>query len=156
MHECPNCKNQFHQPLVCTTCGAERLHDETLRVLTAQVQALQAQVETARQVLTEVAIQWSCNEPYATRLMNETIALLQPGSNVVGKIKAEEILRVYPHGVPELNRIATLTDKLEAAEKDAARYQYAQKYLFVGIVGPEGGQTVWLDEQIDAAIKKQY
>jgi hypothetical protein len=30
-HKCPDCKNQFVQPFVCTTCGAQKLYDETVR-----------------------------------------------------------------------------------------------------------------------------
>lgn len=37
MNTCPSCHNQFHQPFVCTTCGAEKLYDATTRTLTAKV-----------------------------------------------------------------------------------------------------------------------
>jgi hypothetical protein len=30
MNRCPDCKNEFLQPFVCTTCGAEKLYDATL------------------------------------------------------------------------------------------------------------------------------
>ena len=62
---------------------------------------------------------------------------------------------VFDHIIRQQEEIERITAKLEAAEKDAARYQYAQKYLFIGIVGPEGGQTSWFDKQIDTAIKGQ-
>ena len=42
---CPSCKNTFLQPFVCTTCGAEKLYDETLRI--AQQRAEQAEAELA-------------------------------------------------------------------------------------------------------------
>ena len=29
-HQCPACGNQFAQPFVCTSCGAQRLHDATV------------------------------------------------------------------------------------------------------------------------------
>jgi hypothetical protein len=37
MSICPSCNNQFVQPFVCTTCGAEKLHNETMRVLEQQL-----------------------------------------------------------------------------------------------------------------------
>ena len=37
MSQCPSCKNEFVQPFVCATCGAEKLYDATLK--TAQDQA---------------------------------------------------------------------------------------------------------------------
>jgi len=37
MSECLSCKNEFVQPFVCATCGAEKLYDATLK--TAQDQA---------------------------------------------------------------------------------------------------------------------
>jgi hypothetical protein len=33
MSQCPSCHNEFHQPFVCTTCGAEKLRNETMRVM---------------------------------------------------------------------------------------------------------------------------
>lgn len=30
-HVCPTCRCQFVQPFVCTTCGAEKLYDATVR-----------------------------------------------------------------------------------------------------------------------------
>jgi hypothetical protein len=30
-HICPDCKCQFVQPFKCTTCGAEKLYDATVR-----------------------------------------------------------------------------------------------------------------------------
>lgn len=31
LHVCPDCRNQFVQPFKCTTCGAQKLYDATLR-----------------------------------------------------------------------------------------------------------------------------
>jgi hypothetical protein len=33
---CPSCHCSFHQDFVCTTCGAEKLYDATLRALQAE------------------------------------------------------------------------------------------------------------------------
>jgi hypothetical protein len=30
LHVCPDCKCQFVQPFVCTTCGAQKLYDVTV------------------------------------------------------------------------------------------------------------------------------
>ena len=45
MSECPSCKNEFVQPFVCATCGAEKLYDATLK--TAQDQAALWEAELA-------------------------------------------------------------------------------------------------------------
>lgn len=37
MSKCPSCQNEFNQPFVCITCGAEKLHNETMRVLEQQL-----------------------------------------------------------------------------------------------------------------------
>jgi hypothetical protein len=31
LHTCPDCKCQFVQPFKCTTCGAQKLYDATVR-----------------------------------------------------------------------------------------------------------------------------
>jgi hypothetical protein len=36
MNRCPDCKNEFLQPFICTTCGAEKLYDTTLATAQAQ------------------------------------------------------------------------------------------------------------------------
>ena len=33
---CPSCHCSFHQDFVCTTCGAEKLYDATLKSLQAE------------------------------------------------------------------------------------------------------------------------
>ena len=45
---CPSCQCVFHQDFVCTTCGAEKLRDETVRVQQKQSEALQAELRTER------------------------------------------------------------------------------------------------------------
>lgn len=30
-HVCPDCRNQFVQPFTCTTCGAQKLYNATVR-----------------------------------------------------------------------------------------------------------------------------
>lgn len=44
MNTCPDCKNKFVEPFRCTTCGAQRLYDETVRSQAAQIGYLQARV----------------------------------------------------------------------------------------------------------------
>jgi len=55
---CPDCKNSFLQPFVCTTCGAEKLYDTT-------VVTLQNQLATARNDALEEAAK-ICDE-YANK-----------------------------------------------------------------------------------------
>jgi hypothetical protein len=40
LHKCPDCRNEFVQPFKCTTCGAQKLYDVTVRSLYAQVEHL--------------------------------------------------------------------------------------------------------------------
>jgi hypothetical protein len=40
LHLCPGCKNQFVQPFVCTTCGAQKLYDETVRQQALEIERL--------------------------------------------------------------------------------------------------------------------
>ena len=42
---CSSCANEFVQPFVYTTCGAQRLRDETVRMLEKENAALRKQLE---------------------------------------------------------------------------------------------------------------
>lgn len=46
MSQCPDCRNEFAQPFVCTTCGAQKLYDVTL-------QSAQDEIERLRTLLAE-------------------------------------------------------------------------------------------------------
>lgn len=46
---CPDCKNSFLQPFVCTTCGAEKLYDATVETLRNQLAAAIKQRDKARE-----------------------------------------------------------------------------------------------------------
>ena len=43
MRKCPDCKNEFVQPFVFTTCGSQKLYDTTVVTLQNQLAAAQAQ-----------------------------------------------------------------------------------------------------------------
>ncbi len=45
---CPDCKNTFLQPFVCTTCGAEKLYDATVRNQAATIDRLTAERDRLR------------------------------------------------------------------------------------------------------------
>lgn len=45
MSECPSCKNEFMQPFVCTTCGAEKLYDATLASITERRDQLEQRLK---------------------------------------------------------------------------------------------------------------
>ena len=58
---CPSCANTFAQPFVCTTCGAQKLHDATLDALRNSLAAanrrlaeLQKLLHTARERIAEL------------------------------------------------------------------------------------------------------
>lgn len=42
-HQCPACGNQFIQPFVCTSCGAQRLHDATVTSAYDEIKRLRAE-----------------------------------------------------------------------------------------------------------------
>lgn len=42
MNRCPDCRNLFVQPFTCTTCGAQKLYDETVRSLHGRCETLEA------------------------------------------------------------------------------------------------------------------
>lgn len=46
-HICPDCKNQFIQPFVCTTCGAKKLYDAELNTAFEQVRVLREILDEA-------------------------------------------------------------------------------------------------------------
>jgi hypothetical protein len=54
---CSSCGNEFLQPFVCTTCGAQKLRDET-------VKALEAEVKTLREALIDMRSGWKYIREY--------------------------------------------------------------------------------------------
>lgn len=40
LHTCPDCRCRFVQPFKCTTCGAQKLYDETVRSQAAEIERL--------------------------------------------------------------------------------------------------------------------
>ena len=52
---CPSCQCIFYQDFVCTTCGAEKLRDETVRVQQKQIEALEAENARLREALEKLA-----------------------------------------------------------------------------------------------------
>jgi hypothetical protein len=53
MNTCPDCKNEFLQQFVCTTCGAEKLYDATVATLRNQLAAALKQRDKAVDALKE-------------------------------------------------------------------------------------------------------
>ena len=50
-HICPDCKNVFLQPFRCTTCGAQKLYDTTLRQAEQRAERAEAELAAARALL---------------------------------------------------------------------------------------------------------
>lgn len=63
MSQCPSCKNEFVQPFVCATCGAEKLYDATLK--TAQDQADMWEADAKRLALELECLLLSCKDTAA-------------------------------------------------------------------------------------------
>jgi len=47
--QCPSCKNIFHQPFLCITCGAEKLYDATLKAAQSDVAKLMRRIKRLEQ-----------------------------------------------------------------------------------------------------------
>ena len=50
-HICPDCKNVFLQPFRCTTCGAQKLYDTTLRQAEQRAERAEAELAAARALM---------------------------------------------------------------------------------------------------------
>jgi hypothetical protein len=48
---CPSCSNRFYQPFVCTTCGAEKLYDATLKSAVDRAESAEAKLKTVNELL---------------------------------------------------------------------------------------------------------
>lgn len=46
LQTCPECHNSFVQPFVCTTCGAQKLYDETVRSQASEIERLRTENES--------------------------------------------------------------------------------------------------------------
>ena len=57
---CPDCHNQFVQPFVCTTCGAEKLYDATVKSQAETIIALREQLSRAHAALRIIAGHEQC------------------------------------------------------------------------------------------------
>ena len=53
-HVCPDCKNTFLQPFVCTTCGAQKLYDNTVLNLSNANEELRARCERLEAALEDI------------------------------------------------------------------------------------------------------
>lgn len=51
---CPECKNTFSQPFVCTTCGAQKLYDSTLSSAEQRAESEKARADGLRAELDEL------------------------------------------------------------------------------------------------------
>lgn len=56
-HTCPDCKNQFVQPFKCTTCGAQKLYDATVRSQAVTIEHQREEITRARKALGALAVQ---------------------------------------------------------------------------------------------------
>lgn len=52
-HVCPDCRNQFVQPFVCTTCGAQKLYDHTVSSQASTIEALRKQLDEAASLVND-------------------------------------------------------------------------------------------------------
>lgn len=49
--QCPDCRNEFAQPFVCTTCGAQKLYDVTLQSAQDEIERLRTLLKRTHIVL---------------------------------------------------------------------------------------------------------
>jgi hypothetical protein len=51
---CPDCHNHFHQPFRCTTCGAQKLYDHSLKDAQQRAGRAEAALATVTELLKDV------------------------------------------------------------------------------------------------------
>lgn len=154
---CPDCRNTFLHPFVCTTCGAQKLYDETVRSQAATIDRL-----TARNVELE---QDNANlRTVMIAAAEEILQHWQAHCDAEGYGPANLVRRLemgipseygYTAGAFEKLRLRNveLVKALEEAQRDAGRYRWLRDNL---------GKTVshWfcatsnLEADIDAALKE--
>lgn len=83
MNRCPDCRNLFVQPFTCTTCGAQKLYDETVRSLHGRCETLEARLALARHALTEIRLRLHAvgrrpEECYEMSLIDDVLAQEPP------------------------------------------------------------------------------
>jgi septal ring factor EnvC (AmiA/AmiB activator) len=49
MSKCPSCNNEFLQPFLCITCGAQTLHDHTITTLHKELAAANTRADMLQQ-----------------------------------------------------------------------------------------------------------
>ena len=78
MSKCPSCNNDFVQPFVCTTCGAEKLRDEIMRVLEQERDQLREQVKMLRDAALKAAnhVKPTCGDLY--KELMQALAATEP------------------------------------------------------------------------------
>lgn len=59
LYRCPVCECNFVQPFVCTTCGAQRLYDETVRSQAATIELLRWSLSEVRREVVAVTPDWA-------------------------------------------------------------------------------------------------
>lgn len=52
-HVCPDCRNQFVQPFKCTTCGAQKLYDNTVTSQASTIESLRKQLDEAASLVND-------------------------------------------------------------------------------------------------------
>lgn len=69
-HKCPDCKCLFVQPFKCTTCGAEKLYDETVRSQAATIEHLRSLIRRV--------IEWEPALPVESSLLDDLARAVGP------------------------------------------------------------------------------
>lgn len=92
MSQCPDCRNEFVQPFVCTTCGAEKLYDATVREQASQIKRLTTLLNR-----THIVLGMLTDDMHDEDIPPQARALIAD----VRRIVREELARTPPQGQGE-------------------------------------------------------
>lgn len=108
---CPECRNTFMQPFVCTTCGAQKLYDTTLRNAVLRAEKAEHEIERLRA------------ECEALRKMDDIVEQLR----ALEKREAGNCYSVNKAMLDAAAEIERLRAEREALRKDAERLDFVER-----------------------------
>jgi hypothetical protein len=105
LHRCPGCKNQFVQPFVCTTCGAQKLYDETVRQQALEIERLRNHIFNGQGLMQHYLDQFGSADGHPPSSAVETAALQTPvlrlrvieGRGSIDEPDSVHVMRWYGH-----------------------------------------------------------
>jgi RNA polymerase subunit RPABC4/transcription elongation factor Spt4 len=95
---CPECHCAFHQDFVCTTCGAEKLRDESMRVIQDELTSVTKQRDAQLAELEAISRALWTNEGHSSVYHIEQLVKQRDELLEAVKTAREEYLNLYDNG----------------------------------------------------------